>query len=252
MKSLISYLFVFLFFAVSNLFAQEEDSTRTALRKNTIHWNVTPILIVGPKSIVLGYERVVNNHQTFSFNIGYLEKKPSTNKDGEPLNLFDESSNGGFVISADYRFYFKRRNINPAPDGLYWGPYAGYYKLGFEGKSKIFDIDGVESTFGVSGSLQLLSVGAQLGYQFLLFNDRFAIDLILMGPSITRYVFDLGIDGGVAFDPNHEYYDDVKDILNFLIPGAGIILDGQEFSQTGRLGFSHIGFRYGIQLGYRF
>ena len=88
-----SILTVCLVFLSINLIAQETDSLLTKQYKNTIRWNLTPALIIGPKSIVLGYERVVNNHQTFSINIGYLEKKPSTNKDGEPLNLFDESIN---------------------------------------------------------------------------------------------------------------------------------------------------------------
>lgn len=252
MKYKISFIYFLFIFISGDIYSQDIDSTKTVLRKNTIRWNLTPSLIIGPKSIVLGYERIVNNHQSFSINIGYLEKKPATNKDGEALNLFDESKSNGFVISGDYRFYFKKRNIKPAPDGLYWGPYAGYYKLGFKGKSKIFNIDGVESTVGVNSNLQLFSVGAQLGYQFVLFNDRFSIDLILMGPSLTRYIFDLELDAGVALDPDSEYYNDVKDILNFIIPGSGIILDGQEFSEHGKLGFNSIGFRYGVQIGFRF
>lgn len=220
--------------------------------KNTIRINLTPNLIIGPKSLVLGYERVVNNRQTFSLNIGYLEKKRATNKNGEPLNLFDESNNFGFAVAADYRFYFVKRNRFSVPDGLYWGPYSGYYFLGFEGKSRVSDGNGIESDVDLNSKFQLISVGVQLGYQFILLNDRLAIDLMLMGPSLTHYNLDMGFGAGYSLDPNSEYYDELKEILNYILPGSDVILDGQEFSQSGRLGFNHIGFRYGIQIGYRF
>ena len=252
MKSLTHYVFIAFFIFSGVLSAQENDSTQIALRKNTIRWNLTPMAVVGPKSLVFGYERVVNSHQSFSVNIGYLERKKATKKNGEPLNLFDHSSNFGYVLAADYRFYFKNRNTKPAPDGLYWGPYAGAYKMSFEGTSKVLDKNDVESVITLNSGLQMYSVGVQLGYQFVLLNDRFSIDLMLMGPSLTRYRLDLGFDGGVKLDPENEYYDDIKEIIDYFLPGAGVIIDGQQFSETGRLSFNHAGFRYGVQLGFRF
>jgi len=210
------------------------------------------MFIFGPKSIVLGYERVVNSHQSFAINIGHLEKKPFSTKEGEDINLFDHNDRGGFAFTGEYRFYFKKRNTKPAPDGLYWGPYAGYYGLNFDGKSKITDESGIESDIELNSKLRLMSVGVQLGYQFLIINDRFTIDLMLLGPSITNYKFELGLQTESSLDPESEYYDDVKRILDFLIPGSGIILDGQEFSGSGRLGFIKAGFRYGVQIGYHF
>jgi hypothetical protein len=188
------FFFLFILITLANTNAQKCDTSLTKQFKNTVKWNLTPSLIIGPKSIVLGYERVVNDHQSFSINVGYLEKKDAKNKNGEPLNLFDQTDKGGFAIAADYRFFFKKRNIKPAPDGLYWGPYAGFYQLNFKGKSLIKDENDIETTIALNSKFQLLSAGVQLGYQFILFNDRFAIDLLLMGPSITRYTFDLGLE----------------------------------------------------------
>src|SRR5688572_31192191 len=53
--------------------AQETPAQETKKEsglKNTIHMNVTNPLIYGSKSIIFGYERVLNNRRSFTFNIG--------------------------------------------------------------------------------------------------------------------------------------------------------------------------------------
>ena len=41
-------------------------------------------------------------------------------------------------------------------------------------------------------------------------------------------------------------------ILEKYIPGGSLILDGQEINASGKLAFNYVGFRYLIQIGYRF
>ena len=230
----------------------QDDSVTVKERKNIIRWNITPMAVVGPKSLVLGYERVLKNNQTISLNVGYLEMAPRLNEAGEVVQLFGDVKRGGFDVSLDYRFYFKNRNKFPAPDGLYWGPYASIYNLTFEGQSKVFDDNGLQTnTVGIDMGVTMYSFGAQLGYQFII-KDRFSIDLMLMGPSFTKYVFKMDFDAAVALDPNDPFYIGMEKLLSTLIPGSEIILDGAEFNAKTNTEFSYVGFRYGVQVGYVF
>ncbi|MFT6323381.1 MAG: hypothetical protein ACJAWO_000933, partial [Halieaceae bacterium] len=164
----------------------QSDSIQVIERKNIIRWNVTPMLLIGPKSIVLGYERVLKSNQTISVNIGYLEMASRTNEMGEAVQLFGDVDRGGFDLAVDYRFYFKQRNKYPAPDGLYWGPYASIYNLTFAGQSNVFDENAnLINTVGIDADIMMYNLGVQLGYQFII-KDKFSIDLMLMGPSFTR------------------------------------------------------------------
>ena len=229
----------------------QEDSVKVKERKNIIRWNLTPIAVVGPKSFVFGYERVLKNNQSISLNVGYLELAPRTNKDGEVIQLFGDVKRGGFDVSLDYRFYFKKRNKYPAPDGLYWGPFASVYNLNFEGKSAVFENNVQVNTVGIDAAMTMYNFGAQLGYQFII-KDRFSIDLMLMGPSFTRYKFDLGFNSDIALDPDDPFYQGFEKLLAALIPGSEIILDGADFSVKSNTKFNYIGFRYGVQIGYVF
>jgi len=230
----------------------QDDSTKVQERKNIIRWNITPMALVGPKSIVLGYERVLRNGHSISFNAGYLEMAPRVNEKGETVQLFGDVKRGGYLVSVDYRLYFKNRNKFPAPDGLYWGPYASIYNLSFEGKSKVFDNSGVQiNTVGINADLNMYNFGLQLGYQFII-KKRFSLDLMLMGPSFTRYSLGLGFDADVALDPDDPFYQGMEKLLNKLVPGAGVILDGADFDVKSKTAFSYFGYRYGIQIGYVF
>jgi len=49
--------------------AQEIKAT-TKDFKNTTYFNITNPIILGVKSFIFGYERVINKHQTISVNVG--------------------------------------------------------------------------------------------------------------------------------------------------------------------------------------
>jgi len=230
----------------------QNDSTEVRERRNIIRWNVTPMAVIGPKSIVLGYERVLKNGQSISVNVGYLEMAPRVNDEGETVQLFGDVKRGGFLVSLDYRFYFKNRNKFPAPDGLYWGPYASIYNLRFDGVSKVFDNTGNQvNTVGINANLNMYNFGIQLGYQFII-KKRFSVDLMLMGPSFTRYSLDLGFEADIALDPDDPFYQGMEKLLNRLVPGAGVILDGADYNVKSNTAFNFIGYRYGVQIGYVF
>ena len=248
-KTLLLLLVISFFCGVQTLQAANGDSTK--VRKNIIRWNLTPMFLVGPKSIVLGYERVLKKNQSFSINIGYLEKAPLKNKEGETIHIFDHSTNGGFDISVDYRFYFKNRNKYPAPDGLYWGPYMSYYGIWQDASINLIDNNIVKNTVHYNGSFRMYNLGLQLGYQFII-KERFSIDLILMGPSYSYYDMNLKLKFDTEISIDDPFYQDLYEIIIDSSPWLGNFIKDQSFESHGRLRFSYYGFRYGIQLGYHF
>ena len=245
------FLILFLLVVSLNTYSQDTDSTACSNKKNTIRWNMTPIFVIGPKSIVLGYERVINPHQTISINVGYLEKPPFTDENDNPVYLFQESKNWGMDITLDYRFYFKNRNKRLAPDGVYWGPYFAYYNLNFEGESEVIENNVVSNTIGVEMGVNMYSLGVQVGYQFVI-ADRFTVDLIFMGPSYTRYNFEFQFNSETELDKDSDFYKEIIPIIEKIYPLAEEVLSGQKITGSGNLDFNYFGFRYVIQVGYRF
>lgn len=235
---------------VLSSFAQE-DSTSVPERRNIIKWNITPMALIGPASIVLSYERVLKNGRSFNLGGGILKRAPRTNKYGETIQFFEAAKSGGFDLNADFRFFFKNRNANPAPDGLYWGPYTSLYHLNFEGASDIFEDGNKVNSVGIKTDFYMYNLGVQLGYQFII-KDRLAIDLFLVGPSYSHYNFRAEFDADVALDPDSEFYQDFEKLLSTVLPGSEAILDQVDFSTSGRAKVNFIGYRYGVQIGYKF
>ena len=241
--------FVSIYFFSLSLIAQ--DSLAHSNKLNTIRWNPTPMALIGPKSIVFGYERIISPNQSISFNIGTLVKKPFTDRYGKEIHLLEELNTGGFLASIDYRLYFKKRNKRLAPDGVYWGPYFSYYNLWFDGSSEILKNGTTINTVYFNADFKMISLGAQLGYQFVI-KDRFTIDMVLIGPSYTLYNINLKFKADVEIDKDSMFYKDMQDLLEKISPGLSTILNNQELTSTGKLKFNYYGFRYLIQFGYRF
>ena len=51
----------------------QADPVKEKKFKNTVRFNITNPLIFGDKSLVVGYERVLNDSKSFSINIGQSE-----------------------------------------------------------------------------------------------------------------------------------------------------------------------------------
>ena len=239
----------FLAFTSVNICAQ--DSLAHSNLKNTIRWDPTPMALIGAKSIVFGYERIINPNQSISINIGTLVKRPFTDKYGREIHFFDEHNTGGFLASVDYRFYFKNRNKRLAPDGVYWGPYFSYYQLWFDVSSDILENGATVNTINLDTKLEMTSLGLQLGYQFVI-GKRFTIDMILVGPSYSYYKARLGIDAEIELDEDSNFYKRLEELFGEIAPGLNTILIDKDFTSSGKLDFSYYGFRYLVQFGFRF
>ena len=238
-----------LFVIVSiSLFSQTDSTFAPDYRRNVIKWNVTPFVLWSRKNINISYERILKPYRSFSVNAGYFEL-PSTGI-YDSLNIKHTDDRGGFSISGDYRFYFKKRNRKHAPDGLYWGPYGSFHYTQFGSEIEVFDGD-IKSTLITDARIAIFGAGVELGYQFVI-KERFTIDLIFMGPSLSVYSGKLTLSGDLEIDEDSEYLKAIRDILIKKFPFLPELIDNQEFSTSGvstSLGF---GMRYMIQLGYRF
>jgi hypothetical protein len=230
----------------------EESVTPEREFKNTIHFNITNPLIFGDKSIIFGYERVLSKNQSFTVNIGRTGF-PSLNLiNTDELKVQRTLKESGFHASADYRFYLAKENKYNAPRGVYIGPYYSYNSFNKENawllNSTTSNFDGnVNSDL----SLNIHTVGVELGYQFI-FWKRFSLDLILIGPGVGFYSLKAKLDTDLSAEDSQLFFEQLNDALSDKFPGYNGAIGEGEFKKTGSRSVTSVGFRYLIQIGYRF
>lgn len=237
----------FLLVVFSSQFSKAQDSAAVSLRRNTIKINLTGNLIYS-NHYNFSFERVVKKNQSYVLTLGYQEFPDIVNF-GENIIGKREDEKSGYKVGGEYRFYLKKENKFSAPRGVYIGPFVT--GIGFRSDRGIIYTGGdVPEEADLSSRLNILSVGAQLGYQFV-FNDRWSIDLVLIGPSVSKYNFKAQLDGDFEFDP-----DDVQnEILQKLIDKFPLLedfLSENELNSSGRLNTWSLGYKYQFFIGYRF
>jgi hypothetical protein len=241
------------------LAAQEVNSEKTGEEtktektfKNTIRLNITNPLIFGSSSLVLGYERVLNKQFSFSVNVGRttLPNFKSFNFSGDSsFQINKVKKDRGFLMTGDFRYYPASENKFSAPRGLYFGPYASFVTLGRENtwtlQTNSFTGD-VKTDF----NFQFFSVGAQLGYQFIIWK-RVALDFVLVGPGVAFYQFSAKVNTDLSQEDESALFDRINEILQEKFPGYNYVIDG-EFKTSGTAKTTSIGYRYVVHLGFRF
>lgn len=251
MKTIFTVLLgLFLFIGSSDVYARKDTITLpAAYQKNVIKWNLTPFLLWSSNNINLSYERVLNPYRTFSVNAGYFELPTF----GSFANLRMDAARGkvGFSAAADYRFYFKKRNTKPAPDGLYWGPYASWYHYAFTNDFSVSNNSNTTGSLSFDGDLNIFNAGVQLGYQFVI-KEKFTVDLIFLGPSVSLYSAKIELNGNIDVNLEDDYLKTIRDMLISKIPFLEDALDKREFNARGVTTMLGPGLRYMIQIGYRF
>jgi hypothetical protein len=239
-------ILLILAFASFGLHAQEAHHDTTF--KNTIRFNLTPLVINGLGNYVVGYERVVNPRRSFSVNTGVLalaELAPVS--DSAAYDWKNVNHNRGFSFAADYRFYFTKRNRFAIPDGLYWGPFTTFYN--FDNNTSILTPNGDEAR--LQTNVNMLMVGVQLGYQ-IVFKDRWTVDLILAGPAVGWYNLDMTLSSDIDIHNSSDYYQTAYDALSRMFPVLTTLVVDDELRLNGRGSTWGGGFRYVFQVGYRF
>ena len=220
--------------------------------KNTIRLNLTPLLVTSRvQSATIGYERGLKDHQSISVNVGHLSVPSliSTSEDS-PVEWVNSNKNSGLILSADYRFYFKR-NRYLAPDGLYWGPYAALYTLNNSSQINLRDNGMIQGTAGLDANFSMLHAGIQLGYQFV-FWKRWTLDLVLFGPGMGIYSGKLNLDPDIQITGDEEYLQGAFDAIKNLYPAVGSLIENKSLEANGEFSFRSVGYRMAVQIGYRF
>jgi len=244
---------LFLFVILSPGISLGQDSLkihRFIPRKNVVRYNLTPH-ILGFKSTIFGYERVVKPYQTFSINVGLLSLGKSGKEENEDFQITKTMSSSGYTIAVDYRFYLKIENKDPAPHGVYIAPYYSLYS--FDHKNAFQSISNPSAETRIDTRFNINNIGLELGYQFIIKN-RFTVDMVLLGPSYSSYKLDMTFETGFA-PPDGELDETLaalRDILFSKYPWMKTLVDEGKINYKGKTTHWGLGFRYVIQVGFRF
>lgn len=216
-------------------------------RKNTIKIDLTSHIFFS-NAFVFSYERVLKPYQTLVVTAGYQRFQPFSSF-GTGIIVTDEKSGNGLKFGADYRFYLQRENKYAAPRGVYIGPYLSYLNFN-NGRTLEVDNSGTPETAELTTNLHILNVGFQLGYQFVI-KDRWTIDMVFAGPSVSNYRINMDLDGDYTFDPEDVQNDIIKALID-RFPGFEDLIKDKSVSGSGKVNSWSYGYRYQLQVGYRF
>jgi hypothetical protein len=228
-----------------------QDSIPKKILKNTVRVNLTNPMIFGDQCLIFGYERTIGNHQSFSINVGRfsLPKLLSFNTDSIQ-DLQKSISNKGFSFSGDYRFYLPKLNKFNSPRGLYIGPYFSYNYY-----NRVYELSANTASFAGQMNLDFefraMVLGFQLGYQFVFWN-RVTLDMILFGPGVAAYKVKTNLSTSLDPDQESELFQKINDMLQEKIPGYDLVIDSGEYTKTGSVKTTSLGYRYVVMLGVRF
>jgi hypothetical protein len=227
---------------------QEEPKPKKEL-KNTVWINIfNPI--IDAKYLVFGYERVLKNNQTFTFNIGRFSLPKFSLIDTDKLGLTNEYKDWGINTSVDYRFYLGKLNKHNAPRGVYLAPYYSFNHFNRE-NHWILNSDNFDGEVVTDFTLNIHTLGGQLGYQFI-FWRRLAVDLVLIGPGIGYYGMKVKLDTSLAPDDESLFFQTLNEALKEKFPGYDLVIEPGEFQKKGSASITTFGFRYMIHVGFRF
>lgn len=220
------------------------------IRRNVIKFNPTPMMLWNIKNVTFSYERILNTKQSFTVGLGYLV---FDNLLGDTiLNTYKVNTRekSGLNFSCEYRFYMNKRNSRPIPDGLYLSPFFSAYLYQFKN-----GLDVIQSQAGdfaqLSGGFYAFNFGGALGYQFVLW-ERMTLDLVLVGPAVTYYGGKLNIKGEINLEEIKEINEDLYNKIIEKYPMADGVLVDETFKQNGKVNILSVGYRYLLQIGYRF
>jgi hypothetical protein len=218
--------------------------------KNSVKFNVSNTLLYD-NSYQFSYERIIKENQSLNFFVGYQEF-PLITIDLDGVNFNKKSDRKGFSVGADYRFYLGSINKYSAPRGVYLAPFVSFFQFGTDRNINYTNPDTeVVSNANISSKLNLTNFGGELGYQFVLW-DRFVIDCVLFGPSITRYNYNIKLDENISGLDENEVYQKIIEKMRDKFPNIGNLSGDEGISKKGVQSVTAIGFRYSISIGYRF
>lgn len=217
--------------------------------KNTIRFNITNPMLFSSKFNVIGYERVIKDYQTASINLG-RSSFGTLLFNSDSLDAKTQNNDKGFNLSVDYRFYLKKENKFRAPRGAYIGP---YYSYNFFSRDITWEL--LSDTFNgetMTGTkVNAHFIGAQFGYQFVFWN-RLSLDMILLGPGLWHFNVKTAFESGLSAEDETMLLEKLNEMLQEKFPGSDLVFTGEGFEASKTTSTSAMGFRFMINLGFRF
>jgi hypothetical protein len=218
--------------------------------KNVIRYNLSGALLFGFDYVVLGYERVLKNNQSFSVNAGQAVLPKIIDFNLDSVSIKNSFNNTGFNFSADYRFYLKKENRHQAPRGVYIGPYYSFNN--FKRDSEwTFNRPSSSKLATANTEFTIHTIGAEMGYQFVLWK-RMTLDFVLIGPGVSSYSLKTGVGGNLSDADRELVQDALLEMINNRFPGMDYVIGDNTFNGEGNLRTWSSGFRYLIHVGFRF
>ena len=238
------------FLITGSAHAQNVDSTKKMIqesnKKNTIKVNVTSWILYS-SGIQMGYERVISPKSSFTVFGGLIQFPMPTIIANSSLQLNQNKEKSGYVFGAEYRFYLAKENKYAAPHGVYLAPFVSYYHFNnIRGGRDTLNNDAIK----LSTTLGFFNLGVELGYQFVI-KKRFVVDCVLFGPALTSYDFNVKLEGTTSGD-HDEKVQAIIDALKNKYPLLKDLSSSEGINKSGISNFWSLGFRYCIQIGYRF
>ena len=243
-------LLISVFVFVQKASCQEQDTLKKA-RKNTILINITSPMIFGDNNYVLGYERTIGKHQSFSVHAGTFSLGQIVNLDTDSIeDITTGNTSRGISLSGDYRFYLAKENKYNSPHGIYIGPYFAFNNFNRTYETMV-NTAAFTGEVNAEFNFRVTTLGFQLGYQFI-FWDRVSLDLILFGPGVSAYSAKVSLD--TSFDPDEEaeFFTKLNEKIQEKIPGYSLVVKPGSFERSGSVNTTSLGYRYIVMLGFRF
>lgn len=233
-----------------NAQSSSDSAVSTKQFKNTIRYNISGPILFGFNYVVFGYERVLNNRQSMSMNIGQAVLPKIVDFSTDDATLEGTKENKGYNVSVDYRFYLQKENKFKAPRGVFIGPFYSYNRFEREATWKLNQSGGTTNA-NTATKFDIHTIGGELGYQFLL-GKRIALDFVLIGPGFANYKVNSVFDTNLTPDQKDKLLNAVQQMLEEKFPGMEYAFDDASFDAQGRLNTWNVGFRYLIHIGFRF
>ena len=132
---------------------------------------------------------------------------------------------------------------------MHIGPYFSFHSFNNQRTLEI-DNNGTLEQAILDSEFNIINIGFELGYQFVL-NNRWTIDLLFMGPSISHYRYNLNLGGNYTFNKDDIENEIILDLIDRL-PLLEEVIDEKDVKASGELNTWGLGYRYQLQIGYHF
>jgi hypothetical protein len=220
--------------------------------KNIIRYNPTPsLLFIEFKNAAIGYERTLFRNQSASVNIGFFTIPKILGNSIGDIEV-KKSNSTGLITSFDYRFYLKKLNTRPAPNGVYIGPYYSLYRYRSSTDFIYFEPTTlVQYEANLRTSFNFNNLGFQLGYQFI-FGKRITLDMIVFGPSISWFNLELELESNLGPNEANKIYQQYYDEFFSKYPIFDQLFKTATFTKKNTVNTILPNFRYLFQVGYHF